>query len=528
MIKYITRSNIHLLSVLIILVGLPLSPFLMSVGQVLLVANWVIDINILHKLKKAFTNKITISFLLIIGIHLVGLIYTENFDYAWRDLRVKWPLLFLPLVFSTTKPFRTIEWRSLIKLFGIAVFIGTIVSTVVFFMRGFDTMLSAREISVIISHIRFSLMICLTIFLFVYMTVFPSQHDHNFKWWAIPMAIWLSVFLMILGALTGLVVLGIGMVGLAIFFSFFIHSFFLRFFVRMVLLAVVLIGISFLVHSFARYQYKEKIDVSSLPSHTENGTPYRHYMSRNVYENGHFVYAYIASSELKKQWNKRSNLQYNGFDNVGNDLKYTLIRYLASKNLRRDSSGVVKLTDVDISAIENGLSNYIFLNKLSLYPYLYRIFWEFDRYQEGANPSGSSIIQRLYYVKAGWNIFLQNPVIGVGTGDVNDAFLQYYDSSNSVLTKERRLRSHNQFVSILVGFGAVGFALFLWALFFPIVCKIRKHQMNVPFMIFFGIALLSMLNEDTLETQAGALFFVFFYAMFYWGITEIRILKKNI
>jgi len=36
-------------------------------------------------------------------------------------------------------------------------------------------------------------------------------------------------------------------------------------------------------------------------------------------------------------------------------------------------------------------------------------------------------------------------------------------------------------------------------------------------MTFFCIALLSMLNEDTLETQAGVTFFAFFYCFFIWG-----------
>jgi hypothetical protein len=69
----------------------------------------------------------------------------------------------------------------------------------------------------------------------------------------------------------------------------------------------------------------------------------------------------------------------------------------------------------------------------------------------------------------------------------------------------------------MVAFGIIGFLVFLWGLFFPVLYKISKGTIRLPMLIFLGISLLSMFNEDTLETQAGALFFAFFYTFFFWG-----------
>ena len=42
----------------------------------------------------------------------------------------------------------------------------------------------------------------------------------------------------------------------------------------------------------------------------------------------------------------------------GQDLQYTMFRYLTSKGLRKDSVGVSKLTILDVKNIEHGITNY--------------------------------------------------------------------------------------------------------------------------------------------------------------------------
>ena len=60
--------------------------------------------NMIRRFRLFFTTKPAIIFCSIILLHLVGLIYTQNFDYALHDLKTKLPLFLLPLYISTSKP----------------------------------------------------------------------------------------------------------------------------------------------------------------------------------------------------------------------------------------------------------------------------------------------------------------------------------------------------------------------------------------------------------------------------------------
>ena len=49
-------------------------------------------------------NKIAVVMVSVYIMHLIGLIYTYDFQSAFHDLRIKLPLLIIPLVMSSMKP----------------------------------------------------------------------------------------------------------------------------------------------------------------------------------------------------------------------------------------------------------------------------------------------------------------------------------------------------------------------------------------------------------------------------------------
>jgi O-antigen ligase len=98
-----------------------------------------------------------------------------------------------------------------------------------------------------------------------------------------------------------------------------------------------------------------------------------------------------------------------------------------------------------------------------------------------------------------------NAWIGVGTGDVRDEIEKQYQIDNSILSDEYRLRAHNQFLTFLVSFGIIGLIVFVLSIIYPLF-KITDSYLYLSFVV---IALLSMLTEDTLESQAGVTFFAF-------------------
>jgi hypothetical protein len=265
------------------------------------------------------------------------------------------------------------------------------------------------------------------------------------------------------------------------------------------------------------YSYKTDNDLK-IDKFSSHGCLYENDSLSNEMENGHYVWRYICQQELNDAWNKRSKLKYNGNNNKGQYLKYPLIRFLTSKGLHKDADGVNKLTDAEIRSIEDGAVNVNCQDQYSLKTRIYETIWEFDRYSRNGDPNAHSVMQRLEYWKASWLIIKEHWLFGVGTGDMNIAFARQYDKMNSPLAKQWRLRSHNQFLSITVGFGIFGLLWFLFVLVYPFTFKrVRK---DFYYFVFFIIFLLSMTNEDTIESQAGLTFFVFFSTLFLLGRKE--------
>ena len=85
--------------------SLTLSPFLMSVSQFYLLAVWLFLGDPLKvKLQRFLHNKVALVLVSLYVLHLIGLAYTSDFQYAFKDLKVKLPLLTFPLFLSSTKP----------------------------------------------------------------------------------------------------------------------------------------------------------------------------------------------------------------------------------------------------------------------------------------------------------------------------------------------------------------------------------------------------------------------------------------
>jgi O-antigen ligase len=183
--------------------------------------------------------------------------------------------------------------------------------------------------------------------------------------------------------------------------------------------------------------------------------------------------------------------------------------------LRKDAAGIKQLTETDIRAIERGTANYIYLQRFKLYPRIYEVIWEIDRYRRGYDPNEKSVVQRYLYLEAGWHIAKEHPLIGVGNGDVFKEFLAYYESVQSPLEMQWRRKTHNQFLTLLISFGIPGLFLCMVALIAPLY--LAKRQGSFLAMGFLILILLSMLSEDTLETATATSFFAFFYSLFLFG-----------
>lgn len=511
--REIIHQKVHEYALFLLVIALPLSKFFLSVAQLIMVINWLLWGNPIPKFKAFFNNKLAVIVTSLFFLHVVGLLYTQEFSYALKDLRIKLPLLALPIILSTSPKFTKSKTYWLLGFFAASVLFGTFTSILKLSGVFSDKIYDTRKISVFISHIRFSLMICLTLF-FIVLAQLKSTKKQKIALGII--ALWLLLFLIIFESITGIVVLAV----LALTFSF-IGVVKLQNLKLKIATLCCFVVIPFLTIYPIYKEWNQSFNVApieslKIASHSINGEEYYNNLNRKEIENGNYVWVNVAWVELKNGWSKRSSIDFEEKDNRNQPVHATLIRYMASKGLTKDAEGINKLTDKEIKLVESGVSNYRFPTQKGLQARVYKILWEFDHYFKGGNPSGNSVMQRLEFWKAGYVIAKQNPIIGVGTGDVKISFYEAYETINTQLQKKYWLRAHNQYFTIFITFGFLGLAWFLVTLFYP-VFNFPKNTFWYPYVGFLIIALVSFISEDTLESQIGVTFFAFFNSFLLFG-----------
>lgn len=528
-------NQAYLLGLLMVAVGLTLSPFLMGMSQFWLALVWLVDalVSARHcgpdqqsfqdrgfksKLSRFWHNKAAVLLVAFYLMHVVGLLWTSDFEYALKDLRVKLPILVMPFVLSSMLPLDRKRFDFVMLVYVLSVFIATLFSSVSYWRHDYE---NVREISHFISHIRFCLNIVFSMAVIGYyifkmrisrgngvpafgVKVVVNQFFMWFIW------LWFAYQIYIFESLTGYVILAaVVLVSVVYAFLRWQKAMDWRIAIAALLVAVVVTGTLVVWHEMKPLLKVEPVDFATLEKKTAQGNDYWHDTIHNPVEDGKYVGLYYCRKELQEAWQQRSALPLN--DSAGVMLEPTLARYLTSKGLRKDAQGVMALTDEDVHNIEQGVANYNNWQHPGLRARLSSTLFEYGLYRKYNNPNGGSLSQRIEFTRASLHLIGQHPWFGVGTGDVPQAFSQAYDEIHSPLKEEYRFRAHNQYLAIAVAFGLVGLAFFLFVLFYPWLASQNNH--TYLYLVFFCIMLLSMFPEDTLETQAGATLFAFFMAL---------------
>lgn len=515
-------GRIILLSALFLFaLALPLSPYLVSVSQFLLLLGWLIEGDFKFKIKQLKENTPLHLFLILPLLHVIWLLNTSDFHYAFHDIKIKLPLLVFPIILGTTRPLSEKNIQLALRIFVFGVFSATVAISAILLNIYPYPHSDIREASAFISHIRFGLMIVFSLVLIgKYIDESLQKKHQKTAILLFVLLIWFLFFLVILQSVTSWVILF-----LLVFFLFFFYYnqiknkllklsgwFVLSF---MVLSSVGLIAV--LIHNF---YYKATPEFSSLPQKTPRGNVYLNDTSSVMKENGHYVRILISYKELSQTWPELSQVPFNGKDASGYPIWSTMIRYLASKGLPKDRDGLLALDQQDIEMIEQGYASCVY--RMNFIPYIrsYSLLWELDRYFKSGNANKKSVPQRLEYLKAARYIISHNFWLGIGTGDLKNAYEKAFIDMKSKLDVKNRNRAHNQFVTFFVTFGIFGFILSLLGMFGPVL----KYGQRSNFLLaaFVFIVLMSMINEDTLETQAGVSFYIYFYTLLIFSSKNLK------
>lgn len=499
------------LSLLGFVLVLPFSQALVSIFGGIVLGVALLEDSWKNKIERFRKNKILLFIPGIFMIYLFSFIIFYKNGNSLYDLQKSLFFFVIPIAFIIGKPLTNYQKRLLFFAFALAIFVATIVALINWFFRPETASFGVHKIS-LISHIRFSFQLILIFWFFVILV------HQNFKTLnrkiitgLLLLAFYFFAFLFFQQSLTGLIAFGASM-----FFSVFLliqsqkryRTAFLS-----LLFGIILIPVLYLFWVVITFYDIEKIDKGSIDKTTALGNHYIHDFENMAVENGHYTYLYICHDEMRSEWNKISNIKYDDIRPDGYPLYSTLIRYLTSKGLRKDATGIKSLTPHDIQNVENGIANIIYHDKkYSIYPRIYQTIWEFYMYSNTGDPSYQSFSQRIEFAKAAITIIKKNFWFGVGAGNSKEEFKKAYISNNSKLDAGLYASSHNQYLNYMVKFGFTGLLVILFLIVYPVIKT--KSYLDPLFLVFLFFLFFANFADSNFETHMGSSFFLFFYCLF--------------
>lgn len=497
--RFLWHKWIYWLAIFGIAVGLPLNKIVLSLSGMLMALNWLIEGQFKLKLNRLKQEKTGLLLALLYVLLSLTLLYSQDVNYALKDLRIKLPMLLFPVVILSSVPLPLSIYRKVIAAFVLSVTAVT-ATNFILFQNLQNAFVDARQMSLFDSHIRLSLMVAFGFFITA--RVF-------FKWHGWPriiafiLALWFLFYTFKSEVLTGYFSVFIGGFILALWYVFKRTNF-----SRPILgvgTSLVVFAILYLLYLAVYPIPKEVINRSDLPEFTSLGGRYEHDTTSVIRENGFYIHYYVCFSELDSAWRERTGGAL--FTDADPNLFSNLIRYMSSLGLRKDAQGVAQLSAQDVVYIQQGYPSIIYAQG-GLNARLARITMEIQKHLEGADPNGSTIQQRLEYWKTGLDIIKQNPFIGVGIGDIQTAFNTQFELNNSRLHPENRLHTHQQFLTFWIGTGILGLLLFVFYTVATLLIALRYNSYLL--LVFWAIITFSYFFEDTLETQVGVTLAAFF------------------
>ena len=109
----------------------------MSLSLIGLFLNWVIELDFKRKWKKIIERKyLPLLFAGLFLVELFWLPFSEDLLIGLNVLRIKLPLLLLPIIVGSASSFKTQEWRTIISAF----FVGLLISTVWVYLVSIDVL----------------------------------------------------------------------------------------------------------------------------------------------------------------------------------------------------------------------------------------------------------------------------------------------------------------------------------------------------------------------------------------------------
>jgi O-antigen ligase len=187
-------------------------------------------------------------------------------------------------------------------------------------------------------------------------------------------------------------------------------------------------------------------------------------------------------------------------------------------------ASILALTAFSLFTLKNKLFTTIFIGSLvvlvlvlfSLFPNVRQrfnnMFDKISHTEELDINSTESNTARLLVWETSWEIIKENPLWGIGTGDVLHELQKRNSEKGYTGVVSLNLNAHNQFLNTQLALGVFGTFFLLLIFLIPIFYPNPDYSFFIRLIIF--IFLTTMLTESFLERQSGIMPFAFLIGVF--------------
>ena len=281
--RYQVHPFLQLMGLIILAVGLPMNKVLMSIGTIWLASNLVLKADFKGYWENWKSSGVFWFTLGILALHLIGLVYTDDFHYAFRDINAKLPLFVIPIAVIAFPIKRS--WLNYVLYFYL--FSLCITTTINLITDWSNPQGDFRSISLFGSHIRFTILVVMGILV----TLFLYREKRSLRiLWLVVIA-WFLFYVYQSQVFSGYVSLLLLLFALVTFKFIKIRRKGLKY-LSLTLLIILMIwtiwgGVNFLTTQPNTNHFSE------LPEQTPRGNPYIHDTSFVWFENGNHVMSFI-------------------------------------------------------------------------------------------------------------------------------------------------------------------------------------------------------------------------------------------
>lgn len=157
---------------------------------------------------------------------------------------------------------------------------------------------------------------------------------------------------------------------------------------------------------------------------------------------------------------------------------------------------------------------------------------EVDRYfvelEKGNHLADGAANVRLEMWRAGWLIFQQDPVIGIGRGNYTEAVTPFVKAGALPAQVSHHGHAHNAYLDVLISRGAIGLIIFLGMLFYPLYVFLSTYKLSpesalLGIVQIVGFSIFSLTDASTfIKGNFVSVFLLCLSVFFTWHMRKIK------